>query len=172
MRRALRERLSGPPPDSTIVEAVGHKLQYENGPQGIARARPFDGVREILHEINASNRPVAILSNKTQEEVVLSVSTHFSDIQWAFVGGATPGLPLKPYKTVPLNIVRDHMPGLSPVDVAFIGDTEIDMRTGYESGMVRIGVTWGFRPAEQLRDAGAEYLVNDASELLSIINRQ
>ncbi|HSP81568.1 MAG TPA: HAD hydrolase-like protein, partial [Myxococcaceae bacterium] len=49
---------------------------------------------------------------------------------------------------------------------AFIGDTAVDMGTARAAGMYGVGVTWGFRDAEELLAHGARALATTADELL------
>jgi phosphoglycolate phosphatase len=48
----------------------------------------------------------------------------------------------------------------------FIGDTDIDIITAHNAGMRSIGVTWGFRSADELRAAGATHVIDRPLELL------
>jgi len=42
------------------------------------------------------------------------------------------------------------------------------MDTAAAAGMRAIGVSWGFRPVEELRSHGAEIVVNHPAELLEL----
>jgi phosphoglycolate phosphatase len=50
-------------------------------------------------------------------------------------------------------------------EVAFVGDTGVDMRTAVNSGLFPIGVSWGFRPKEELLEHGAKIILNRPEEL-------
>ena len=58
---------------------------------------------------------------------------------------------------------------LSRQDCYFIGDSDVDIETGYRADMKTIGVSWGFRGGEELLKEGADYLVNNVEELKEII---
>ena len=45
--------------------------------------------------------------------------------------------------------------GLSPEEVVFCGDSDVDMKTARNAGMFPLGVAWGFRPREVLLENGA-----------------
>ena len=47
-------------------------------------------------------------------------------------------------------------------------DSDIDMLTGRNAGMLTVGCTWGYREAELLRRAGADFVVDKPSELLEL----
>ena len=58
---------------------------------------------------------------------------------------------------------------VDPSNVVFVGDTNVDILTGVAAGMTTIGVLWGFREEEELRDAGANHIVNNPNEILQVI---
>jgi phosphoglycolate phosphatase len=55
--------------------------------------------------------------------------------------------------------------GARPEDTVFIGDSPIDVRTARHAGVAMVAVTWGFRPRQELRAAGAVHLVDRVAEL-------
>ena len=59
--------------------------------------------------------------------------------------------------------------GLKPEEFVYLGDTNVDMRTALNAGMHPVGVTWGFRPAEELAQAGAEHLIGNPLDLLQLV---
>ena len=61
--------------------------------------------------------------------------------------------------------------GLAPEDIAFVGDGETDIQTAINAGMLPVGVLWGFRTEEQLREAGGETFASSPEELIELIKR-
>jgi phosphoglycolate phosphatase len=59
--------------------------------------------------------------------------------------------------------------GLEPGSIAHVGDTPVDMRTARAAGMLAVGATWGFRPADELREAGAEVLVDHPLDVMGLL---
>ena len=59
--------------------------------------------------------------------------------------------------------------GLDKKDIVYIGDTEVDIQTADNAGIDCIGVDWGFRDGDYLRDLGAKYIVNTPMEVLEIV---
>ena len=74
---------------------------------------------------------------------------------------------VKPDPARAFMIARDF--GVKPEDVAFVGDSDVDMMTAKNAGMLPIGVSWGYRSAEVLQDAGAAYVAANSEELYRII---
>jgi phosphoglycolate phosphatase len=58
---------------------------------------------------------------------------------------------------------------LAPGDFLYLGDTAIDMQTATAAGCVTVGVLWGFREADELREHGAQHLIATPLDLLKLL---
>ena len=58
---------------------------------------------------------------------------------------------------------------VSNSNTIMIGDTISDIGLGINANIKTIGVSWGYNNIDILKKAGANYIVNNASELLSKI---
>lgn len=58
---------------------------------------------------------------------------------------------------------------VDPKDIYFIGDTKVDMQTAKSANMTAIGVLWGFRDEKELKDFGADHIVNNPLQIIKII---
>jgi len=74
---------------------------------------------------------------------------------------------LKPAPDSPLEIAKRM--GTHPGEMAFIGDSGIDMQTAVNSKMNGIGVLWGFREKEELIKSGATYLIDHPMQLIELL---
>ncbi len=54
--------------------------------------------------------------------------------------------------------------------VIYIGDSDVDIQTAKNAKVKSIGVAWGFRGARELKDSGADYVVDQADEILEVID--
>jgi phosphoglycolate phosphatase len=59
--------------------------------------------------------------------------------------------------------------GVSPADVAYVGDSVTDMKTGLAAGMHTVGVSWGFTAREDLVSAGAHKIADTVDGLREIL---
>ena len=59
--------------------------------------------------------------------------------------------------------------GVSPEECAFVGDSDVDMRTALNAGCLPVGVEWGYRGADVLLAAGARVLVEKPCDLVSVV---
>ena len=110
----------------------------------------------------------SVCSNKIQNMTEKVVEKYF-DGKFSFVFGQNDRFPLKPDPACPLWIAEQL--GSKPSEVIFVGDSGVDMKTGKNAGFTAVGVSWGFRTVEELRENGADYIINKADELLEIIEK-
>ena len=89
-------------------------------------------------------------------------------IKFVQVSGDEPNQPRKPDPTRPLAVMKSC--GVKPEDVAYFGDTAVDIETAHNAGFLSVGVTWGFRPRSELVESGAEIIVDSPQEILARIN--
>ncbi len=159
MSRALSGR------DELLANAVGiYRVHHSRNL--VVRSRLYPAVADALEYFRAL--PMAVISNKTSEFIEpllagLKISGYFS-----MVIGADSGLPLKPAP----DAVRKIMAAFkAPNDRAVIvGDGTTDVRAGKAAGIITCSVTYGFRPEEELRLAGPDYIIHSLSELKTLFS--
>lgn len=120
----------------------------------------YPGVENLLHKWISEGYPVCMMSNKAHNHVV-GLAKKLSRIpavpddpadadNFGPVGiftrawGCSDRFPPKPAPDSALAIAKEL--GLDPAEVAFVGDSEVDVNTARNAGMVQISVTWGYRP--------------------------
>ena len=81
--------------------------------------------------------------------------------------GQRDSYPAKPDKTVPHLVAKEL--GVSPSECAFVGDSDVDVKTAKNAGMLSVGVAWGYRPPETLRALGADFIVNTPDEIVRFL---
>ena len=124
---------------------------------------PYDGMCELLVDLRRAGVQVAVASNKFQHGTERLVSKFFADIDFLAVEGNREGAPLKPDPAVVERIMERS--SVSRERVVMVGDSGIDIRTAAAANIASIGVAWGFRFAEELREAGAQCVVATMEEL-------
>jgi len=142
-----------------------YKKDYNKNALHLTRAYP--GVPELIEKLREGGITLAVISNKQDGGVQPVVRKFFGDA-FTVVRGGRDGVPLKPAPDAPLAVCREI--GAEPCEVAFIGDTQVDINTGKNMGAaLTIGVAWGFRDRAELEAAGADNIVVSAEEIISII---
>ena len=129
------------------------------------KTAPFPGVADAIASLKSEGIKLGVLSNKQDEFVKLMTEKLFPGAFDSVHGQSD--LPEKP-SPESAYLVASEM-GVAPSECAFVGDSDVDMKTGVNSGMLPVGVLWGYRGADVLREAGASVIVSDADELVSVI---
>ena len=123
----------------------------------------YDGIMDMLEKLKALNIPLGICTNKHQSAADAIVAAMFPAGLFNSVMGDQAGLPRKPDPKKVLLMAKDY--GVEPQEVAYFGDTSVDMETAVNAGFLPIGVLWGFRPKEELVATGAKVLLANPQEL-------
>ena len=153
--------------DKTDIAEVVQQMRREYSTRWTATTRPFPEIPQLLSELGSRGIRSAVLSNKPDLPTREIVGELFPNDPFTVVQGARDGVPLKPEPTSALEIVSDL--GVQPARSIFVGDTSVDMKTGRNAGMGTVGVTWGFRDAEELINNGAEHIIDTPLQLLEVL---
>ena len=127
----------------------------------------YEGIIELLNYLNDNNIKMAVVTNKPHHLAVKICEHYFKD-KFIEVIGNKDEFPLKPEPTSTLHVLDQF--NISLDECVFIGDSNVDIYTGINANMKTIGVTWGFRTYEELKEAGATYVVDKPSEIKEIID--
>ncbi|MFW5738324.1 MAG: HAD family hydrolase [Spirochaetota bacterium] len=153
--------------DERLVDELSREWLREYARDPVARTRPYDGIVPLVDELRRRGIVVGVLSNKADELVRRSVDELFGPDRFAAVWGKRDGFPTKPDPASALAVAREI--GAEPGEVVYIGDSDVDMETAHRAGMVPVGAAWGFRGADELREAGAARIVFEPLELIDVV---
>ena len=126
----------------------------------------YDGMADALDGLYERGYAIAVLSNKQDNYVKLIVEQIVKEGIVSLAMGQQEGYPTKPDPSVPLMIAERF--GVLPSEVAFIGDSEVDVMTAKNAGMMSVGCDWGYRGREVLECHGADHVISRPEELLEI----
>lgn len=132
--------------------------------------RPYKGIVSLLAGLKAQGMKLGVLSNKPDRQAVHVVQEIFGDRAFDLVRGQREGVPRKPDPAALLEMADNLKSGLS--EVIYIGDSEVDIKTGQAAGVKTILVSWGFRSTEDLIKAGAEQIVDSVQEIFDITKEE
>jgi phosphoglycolate phosphatase len=187
---------SAPVPDEEMGSRMASYFLPYYGDHMCDCTRPYPGIPEMLASLAAAGIQVALASNKYQEGAEKLIRRFFPDIPFMKVLGQREGQPIKPDPQVvfqimatepdvgpqslpsdrrPFDIVvgphsqpSDRQP-FAPEDVAYVGDSNVDMQTGLNAGVRTIGVTWGFRDRAELEAFHPYAVVDTVQELQDLL---
>lgn len=129
--------------------------------------QPYEGIMQLLGSLKDRGFKLAVLSNKPHRQTVKVVHAMCGEGVFDYIQGQKEEIPRKPdpagihYALERLEVAKE--------ECLYIGDSEVDIATGKNAGTKTIGVSWGFREKEELKAAGAEYIIDKAEELLQFI---
>lgn len=128
----------------------------------------YEGLPEVLKALKKDGIKLAVYSNK-MDAYVKKIMIHLYGEGIFDVLMGPDGIKPKPDPMGALIIAEKW--GLSPSEIAFVGDSVLDIKTGLAAGMTSIGVSWGYTKKELLKEAGAEYIVDTRPELLALLKK-
>lgn len=127
---------------------------------------PYDGIVETVQKIKEMGIKVAVVSNKQEKYLLPLFDKLFKDV-FPVVMGESKYLAKKPAPDMVDEALRRL--NVDKNKAVYVGDSEVDVRTAFNSDMDLIAVAWGFRSKENLIQNGAKIIIDTPSELLDII---
>jgi phosphoglycolate phosphatase len=168
IEKLVRRALAPGVIDESKIEGFVDQMRQEYSTMWLDTTRPFPMIPELLTALHSSGIRTAVLSNKPDGPTRFLVDELFPDHPFAIVRGERSGVPRKPDPTSTLEIISELE--AAPQHTVFVGDTPIDVTTGVRAGTRTVGVTWGFREANELRDAGADHVIDKPLDLAGLID--
>lgn len=128
---------------------------------------PYKGITKLLSMLKEKGIKLAVLSNKPHLQSVKVVESILGKNVFDCVQGQQEGVEKKP-DPQGIFMILDEL-GMKREECLYIGDSEVDIATGRNAGILSVGVTWGFRGRQILEDAGARRVIDLPLELLNCI---
>ncbi len=127
----------------------------------------YPGVEETLVRLEEAGVCCSVVTNKPHEFSVsllehCGVASRFRVV----IGGDS--LPERKPHPAPL-LAAIEACGATPADAAMVGDGDADILAGIAAGVLTVGVTYGFRSAAELENAGAKLLIGAMPELPAVL---
>ena len=130
----------------------------------------YTGCTALLKALADKNILTGILSNKPDEFVGMIAKKVFPTHSFTEAWGQKTEYKRKPDGEALLAMLEKH--DIKACECLYVGDSDVDVLTAKNAGVPMAGVSWGFRGKEELVQAGAEYVADNADELLSYIVEQ
>lgn len=127
---------------------------------------PYDGIVEMLKALKEKGIKTAVVSNKLHSAVVALCEDCFAGLIDAAIGVSDE----QERKPSPINVFKamEQLKSEKTYTI-YIGDSEVDVQTAKNAGLLCIGVTWGFRDEEELKQAGAEFIAYTPDGVTGIV---
>lgn len=131
--------------------------------------KDYVGCKDLLDNLSKKGIMTAVLSNKPDEFVGDIIKKIYPQHKFTQAWGQK-----KEYKPKPNGealIAMLDMYSISRDECIYVGDSDVDVFTAKNAGVKMAGVAWGFRGYDELIEAGADFVANDAVELYEYIMR-
>ena len=167
LKNLVREALPEGSRDGKLIISCFDSMMEEYRKNCINKTRPYDGIIELLNELATREMKLAVFSNKVDDLTKKVVMTLLPLSNFEIVMGSSTEIPRKPN---PLGaFLISQQLGISPEELIYVGDTDVDMKTANSAGMFAVGALWGFRTKEELTSNGAKYLLKHPLELIQML---
>lgn len=128
----------------------------------------FDGIADLLDALRGGGWQLAVATGMSRRGLdhclaAHGLTRHFVSLQTA------DDHPSKPNPSMLEAALFEA--AVEPADAVMIGDTAYDMVMARDAGVRGIGVDWGYHGAQELRDAGAEWVAGNPAELKGYLLR-
>jgi phosphoglycolate phosphatase len=124
---------------------------------------PYPGIADTLETLRGLSVPLAVASNKPTD-LCRTIVAHFGwTDHFTTVLGADWGGPRKPDPAV-----LEHLAGrlARPASAGvMVGDSIMDLQAGQAASMRTVAALYGYRPADELRQAGPDICVTQSTDL-------
>ena len=148
------------------IAEIGRDYQ-ESYTQNYLKSTVYPEMPELLRKLQDRGILLAVNSNKSDRFTKALIAKNYPDIRFTAVYGRREGVPLKPDPTTAKEIA--DLMGLKTEEVLYVGDSDVDMRTGINAGMKTAGCLWGFRDRKTLTEAGADFILEKPEDLLKLL---
>lgn len=139
-----------------LYPVIGNKL-----------TKPYPHMEETLAELSRRGVGLGVLSNKFDQGVHDVIDAYLPNL-FAVQYGERADIPRKPDPTGLLRSIAEL--GSVPDRTAYVGDSPGDVAVSRNAGTFAVGVAWGYHHADALREAGADLVIEDARELLQLVD--
>lgn len=129
------------------------------------KTAPYDGVLELMRELQGRGIKIGIVSNKFDAGVKALNEQFFAEYTEVAIGEI-------PGKRKPdpesLQVVLQEL-GVEKDNALYVGDSDVDILTARNAGVRCISVSWGFRDEDFLLEHEAGIVIHRPLELLEFI---
>lgn len=152
-----------------IVDSALEIYEQEYSKCYFEKTHLYDGIYNGLKGLKEKGIRLAVLSNK-QDRFVKDIIYRLFDKKFFTVVLGQSTMPPKPDPTATLYVCKQM--GVKPSNCIFVGDSDVDIRTAQNAEITSIGALWGYREERVLKEAGADYIVENPTDLCELIEAQ
>ena len=149
-RNLMRKALPDGYKDDDMVDAAYNDFKAYYITHIDVHTKPFPGIHDLLTQLHQEGVMLAVASNKFQEGTEHLIKEFFPEIPFVAVLGGRPGFPLKPDPEIVNEVLRKA--NVDKEDAVMVGDSDTDMETAANGGVMGIAVNWGYRDMSSVKN--------------------
>jgi len=159
---------------SKLDECTKVMVEYFKKNIGTGGIFLYEGVKDLLELLNKNNILMGLVTGNLED--IARGKLKIADINDYFKIGGFGSDSMRRTDLIKLAIKKAEkkIGSLENDNVFLFGDTPRDIKAGQEAGVKTVGVATGIYSEEQLRDAGADFVLDnlkDAKKVLEIIEK-
>ncbi|HVI40143.1 MAG TPA: HAD family hydrolase [Anaerovoracaceae bacterium] len=132
------------------------------------RTKPYEEIPSMLKRLKEMEMKVGVVSNKPDEATGEMCRMFFNRNVDAAVGDNQE----RKKKPEPDNVYEVlKQLGSNRDKTLYVGDSNVDVRTAKNAGLDCVGVTWGYRSRETLIEEGADHIIDEPNQLITLIEK-
>lgn len=152
--------------DEQAVQAIKYYREYFSV-TGLFENSVYEGIPEMLENLKEKGVKIALATSKPYE-FSIKILKHFDLYKYFdFFGAATMDGRISKKEDVISNLLNE-MGAPDKDEILMVGDRYHDIEGAKANDLKSAGVLWGYGSAEELEQAGADYVLASSSELLSL----
>ncbi|MBP3434947.1 MAG: HAD family hydrolase [Clostridia bacterium] len=166
IRKLLERAFGGKLSDDELDKAFARFIEVYDA-HCADKTAPYDGIVPLLDKLKEHGYRMGVVTNKAEAQARRLAKKFFEPYGFCCVYGSAADRPNKPHPQVVQMALSDC--GTVAERTLFVGDSNVDVETAHNAGLVCGGAVWGFRGEEELRRAGAEILLHQPLDLLQVL---
>jgi len=127
----------------------------------------YPGIEEMLERLHKKGLKLAVVSSKKRDFVIRGLKQTNLFEYFDYIVAADDVEHPKPH-TEPFDIVMEEY-GATPNECLMVGDNSHDIDGARNAGIKSIAVGWAFKGIEYVKSLKPDYIVNDAIEIVEIV---
>jgi len=146
-------------------EVKSHYLEiYQHNNTNFSYA--YRGLSDLIKELKKGGIRIFCCTNKP-DDIAQNVVNFFYPNLFDAIVGQKAGMPVKPDPYAVNLLINKY--ALDKMETLFVGDSDVDVKTGANAGLDVCWVGWGFRKYSQIQALEPKYIAASISELKQII---
>ncbi len=130
------------------------------------KTKPYDGILELLNQLSKEHFKMAVVSNKFDLAAKKLTRDYFGNFIYVAIGDSE-NVARKPAPDTVFKALEEL--GSKADKAIYLGESEVDIETAKNSGLISVGAAWGFKGREFLEANGADYIIDHPNELLKLM---